>query len=139
MSFVGTANRIGAKLVRPHDVQLSHVRMNGCEEAMIDRIVHLGFEVRIELTLADDEPADRAADPGAGRGARARRGSDRLRAAEPRAGVRLQRVEPADRGARARLSMAVLIAWAMFAVLIGWLGVVLWSTFRTIDGERARG
>jgi hypothetical protein len=32
--------------------------------------------------------------------------------------------------------MALLIAWAMFAVLIGWLGVVLWSTFRTIDGER---
>ncbi len=56
MSFVGTANRIGSKLVRPHDVQLSHVRMNGCEEAMVDRIVNLGFEVRIELTLADENP-----------------------------------------------------------------------------------
>ena len=56
MSFVGTANRIGSKLVRPHDVQLSHVRMNGCEEALVDRIVNLGFEVRIELTLADENP-----------------------------------------------------------------------------------
>ena len=25
MSFVGTANRIGEKLVRPHDVQIAHV------------------------------------------------------------------------------------------------------------------
>jgi sulfate transport system ATP-binding protein len=26
------------------------------EEGMIDRIVHLGFEVRLEMTLADDSP-----------------------------------------------------------------------------------
>ena len=25
MSFVGTANRIGERLVRPHDVQIAHV------------------------------------------------------------------------------------------------------------------
>jgi sulfate transport system ATP-binding protein len=56
MSFVGTANRIGSLLVRPHDVELLHVKSNGAEEAMIDRIVHLGFEVRVELTLADDSP-----------------------------------------------------------------------------------
>jgi sulfate transport system ATP-binding protein len=56
MSFVGTANRIGSMLVRPHDVQLAHVRSSTSEEAMIDRIVHLGFEVRIEMTLADGNP-----------------------------------------------------------------------------------
>jgi sulfate transport system ATP-binding protein len=56
MSFVGTANRIGSLLVRPHDVELLHVKANGAEEAMIDRIVHLGFEVRVELTLADESP-----------------------------------------------------------------------------------
>jgi sulfate/thiosulfate transport system ATP-binding protein len=56
MSFVGTANRIGSLLVRPHDVELLHVKVNGAEEAMIDRIVHLGFEVRVELTLADESP-----------------------------------------------------------------------------------
>ena len=28
---------------------------DGAEEAMIDRIVHLGFEVRVELTLGDGE------------------------------------------------------------------------------------
>jgi sulfate/thiosulfate transport system ATP-binding protein len=56
MSFVGTANRIGSLLVRPHDVALQHIKSPGAEEAMIDRIVHLGFEVRVELTLADGGP-----------------------------------------------------------------------------------
>jgi sulfate transport system ATP-binding protein len=56
MSFVGTANRIGALLVRAHDVAIGHVRGPRGEEAMIDRIVHLGFEVRIEMTLADGSP-----------------------------------------------------------------------------------
>ena len=56
MSFVGTANRIGSLLVRPHDVQLAHVPSSTSEEAMIDRIVHLGFEVRVEMTLADGNP-----------------------------------------------------------------------------------
>jgi sulfate/thiosulfate transport system ATP-binding protein len=56
MSFVGTANRLGSLLVRPHDVTLLHVKSPSAEEAMIDRIVHLGFEVRVELTLADGGP-----------------------------------------------------------------------------------
>ena len=56
MSFVGTTNRIGSKLVRPHDVQIGHVRSEGSVEAMIDRIVHLGFENRIEMTLGDGSP-----------------------------------------------------------------------------------
>jgi sulfate transport system ATP-binding protein len=56
MSFVGTANRINEKLVRPHDVQISHVPGNGSVEAMIDRIVNLGFENRIEMTLGDGSP-----------------------------------------------------------------------------------
>jgi sulfate transport system ATP-binding protein len=56
MSFVGTANRIGSMLVRPHDVQISHLRGSRSEEAMIDRIVRLGFENRIEMTLADGNP-----------------------------------------------------------------------------------
>jgi hypothetical protein len=33
------------------------------------------------------------------------------------------------------VSLAVIVAWTMFAVLIGWLAVVLWSTFRTLEGE----
>jgi sulfate transport system ATP-binding protein len=56
MSFVGTANRIGERLVRPHDVEIAHVPETGSQEAMIERIVHLGFEVRLEMTLADGGP-----------------------------------------------------------------------------------
>jgi sulfate transport system ATP-binding protein len=56
MGFVGTANRIGERLVRPHDVEIAHIPADRSEEAMIDRIVHLGFEVRIEMTLADGGP-----------------------------------------------------------------------------------
>src|SRR5512134_2124447 len=56
MSFVGTANRIGSLLVRPHDVAISHVPGHTSEEAMIERMVHLGFEVRLEMALADGSP-----------------------------------------------------------------------------------
>ena len=55
MSFVGPAHRLGDAWVRPHDVEIRH-RPNGqTVEALIDRVVHLGFEVRVELTLADGE------------------------------------------------------------------------------------
>ena len=53
MSFIGPVNRLGSLYVRPHDVDILHVPATNSEEAMIDRIVHLGFEVRVELTLAD--------------------------------------------------------------------------------------
>ncbi len=33
------------------------------------------------------------------------------------------------------MSLAAIAAWIMFAVLIGWLGMVLFATFRTLDGE----
>jgi sulfate transport system ATP-binding protein len=56
MSFVGTANRLQDSLVRPHDVEITHMPRDGSQEAMIERIVHLGFEVRLEMTLADDSP-----------------------------------------------------------------------------------
>ena len=53
MSFVGPVSRIGDALVRPHDVDISLEPLEGGIEAMIDRIAHLGFEVRVELTLYD--------------------------------------------------------------------------------------
>jgi sulfate/thiosulfate transport system ATP-binding protein len=55
MSFVGPVNRLGSMFVRPHDVEIRHVPGNQAEEAMVDRIVHLGFEVRVELTLANGD------------------------------------------------------------------------------------
>ena len=56
MGFIGAVNRLGEEFIRPHDLVLQHVPESGAAEAMIERIVHLGFEVRVELTLADGEP-----------------------------------------------------------------------------------
>jgi sulfate transport system ATP-binding protein len=55
MSFVGPVNRLGESFVRPHDIELL-ARPDGlATEAMIERVVHLGFEVRVELLLASGE------------------------------------------------------------------------------------
>jgi sulfate transport system ATP-binding protein len=56
MGFVGPVNRIGQEFIRPHDLVIQHVPEPGAVEAMIDRIVHLGFEVRVELLPADGPP-----------------------------------------------------------------------------------
>jgi sulfate transport system ATP-binding protein len=55
MNFVGEANRLGDEYVRPHDVQILHSPNGHTTEATIDRIAHLGFEVRVELTLTGGE------------------------------------------------------------------------------------
>ena len=55
MSFVGPVNRVGRSWVRPHDLELQLLPGDGADEAMIERIVHLGFEVRVELVRADGE------------------------------------------------------------------------------------
>jgi sulfate transport system ATP-binding protein len=53
MSFVGEVNRLGNHFVRPHDMAVSHDRDEGAQEAMVQRIVALGFEVRVEFALGD--------------------------------------------------------------------------------------
>jgi sulfate/thiosulfate transport system ATP-binding protein len=54
MSFVGPVNRLGDALLRPHDIQiLPDDGEAGAIEALVRRVVHLGFEVRVELTLPD--------------------------------------------------------------------------------------
>jgi sulfate/thiosulfate transport system ATP-binding protein len=55
MSFVGSAHKLGDAWVRPHDVEVRHEPNGHTVEALIDRIVHLGFEVRVELTLENGE------------------------------------------------------------------------------------
>jgi sulfate/thiosulfate transport system ATP-binding protein len=50
MGFVGPANRLGETWVRPHDLQIAHEVNGDGVEAMVRRIVHLGFEVRVELS-----------------------------------------------------------------------------------------
>jgi sulfate/thiosulfate transport system ATP-binding protein len=53
MSFVGPVNRLGQTFVRPHDLAISLEPEAGSSEAMVERVVHLGFEVRIELVRED--------------------------------------------------------------------------------------
>jgi sulfate/thiosulfate transport system ATP-binding protein len=55
MSFVGPVNRVDEVWVRPHDLELRTQPEDGAGEAQIERIVHLGFEVRVELVRADGE------------------------------------------------------------------------------------
>jgi ABC-type Fe3+/spermidine/putrescine transport system ATPase subunit len=52
MTFLGPIARIGHTLVRPHDLHLTTEPRHGAHEAMINRVIHLGFEVRAELTRA---------------------------------------------------------------------------------------
>lgn len=53
MGFVGPVSRLAGRLVRPHDVSVSLEPVPGGMEAMVKRIVHLGFEVRVEIELSD--------------------------------------------------------------------------------------
>ena len=55
MSFVGPVNRLGEAFIRPHDVELLLEPNGTTQEAMVDRLVHLGFEVRVELVRDDGE------------------------------------------------------------------------------------
>jgi sulfate transport system ATP-binding protein len=56
MNFIGPVTKLGGRLVRPHDLQLLTEAMPSADEAVVDRIVRLGFEVRVEVSLADGEP-----------------------------------------------------------------------------------
>jgi sulfate/thiosulfate transport system ATP-binding protein len=55
MTFVGQANRVGDAFVRPHDLELTLEPNGRTREAMIERVVHLGFEVRVDLVREDGE------------------------------------------------------------------------------------
>jgi sulfate/thiosulfate transport system ATP-binding protein len=53
MSFIGPVNRLGDAFVRPHDIQILPEDDGTGSEALVERVVHLGFEVRVELKLHD--------------------------------------------------------------------------------------
>jgi sulfate/thiosulfate transport system ATP-binding protein len=70
MSFLGAVSSLNGSLVRPHDIRVGRnpemaiaaasddsVQATGVVRATIDRIVMLGFEVRVELTSAADHTA----------------------------------------------------------------------------------
>jgi sulfate transport system ATP-binding protein len=55
MGFLGPVARLEGDLVRPHDLVVSAEPEPGAREAMVSRVVHLGFEVRVELGLDDGQ------------------------------------------------------------------------------------
>ena len=58
MGFLGPVSKLGDELVRPHDITLRTTPDDThTVEAMVARVVHLGFEVRIDLELAGGETA----------------------------------------------------------------------------------
>jgi sulfate/thiosulfate transport system ATP-binding protein len=57
MGFVGPVSRLGGRLVRPHDVTIALEPSEERIEAMVRRVVYLGFEVRVELELPDGSDA----------------------------------------------------------------------------------
>jgi sulfate transport system ATP-binding protein len=55
MRFIGPVTPLGERWLRPHDVDILLEPVAGATEAMIDRVTHLGFEVRVELSLGDGD------------------------------------------------------------------------------------
>jgi len=66
MSFLGAVSSLNGSLVRPHDIRVGRnpdmaiaqaedgVSATGVLRARVDRVVRLGFEVRVEMTTAAD-------------------------------------------------------------------------------------
>jgi sulfate/thiosulfate transport system ATP-binding protein len=55
MGFVGPVTRLGEHFIRPHDVEVRTEPNGATAEAMVERLVHLGFEVRADLLLGDGQ------------------------------------------------------------------------------------
>jgi sulfate transport system ATP-binding protein len=52
MGFVGPVAELDGELVRPHDLTLLDAPEDGSREALVDRLVRVGYDVRAELTLS---------------------------------------------------------------------------------------
>ncbi len=55
MSFLGPVTKLRGRLVRPHDLVLTAEPNDGAVPAIVERVVRLGFEVRVDATV-DGEP-----------------------------------------------------------------------------------
>jgi sulfate transport system ATP-binding protein len=53
MTFVGDAQHVGERFVRPHDLELLDAQVDGSVEAMIVRVTVLGRDVKVELHDTD--------------------------------------------------------------------------------------
>jgi sulfate transport system ATP-binding protein len=53
MRFIGPVTHLHDAVVRPHDLEVTVDPVPGSVQAMVERVIHLGFEVRVELTSGD--------------------------------------------------------------------------------------
>jgi len=53
MSFLGATTKLGDALVRPHDIEVLADSSDGTHQAMIERVLGLGFHSRVDAVLAD--------------------------------------------------------------------------------------
>ena len=90
MSFIGPTTRVGETWVRPHDLEILLSPAEDADEAMIERVVHLGFEVRDRARPRRPGEGLGAADARPVRGARARGRADRLHPRRPGARLRAE-------------------------------------------------
>ena len=56
MNFIGPVTKLDGRLIRPHDVEVLDYAGEATEEAVVERVTRLGFEVRVELALGDGNP-----------------------------------------------------------------------------------
>jgi sulfate transport system ATP-binding protein len=56
MGFLGPVSEVGGALVRPHDIAILLAPADGARQATVARVVHLGFEVRVELRADGEDP-----------------------------------------------------------------------------------
>lgn len=52
-SFVGPVTNLNGSMLRPHDVDIRIDAVDDAIEAQVERVIHLGFEVRVELVAQD--------------------------------------------------------------------------------------
>jgi sulfate/thiosulfate transport system ATP-binding protein len=53
MGFIGPVTHLQDAVLRPHDLEVTVDPVPGSTQAMVERVIHLGFEVRVELTSGD--------------------------------------------------------------------------------------
>jgi sulfate/thiosulfate transport system ATP-binding protein len=56
MGFVGPVTNLDGEIHRPHDFDLSRDPVDGGVEGFVERVIPLGSEVRVELSLGDGSP-----------------------------------------------------------------------------------
>jgi sulfate transport system ATP-binding protein len=56
MGFMGQVNRIGDVYVRPHDVEIRLEPNGTTEAAVVERVLHMGHHIRVDLTVNGGDP-----------------------------------------------------------------------------------